>query len=743
MGGSVDASHPADSLSGMTTVGAQTQAGALPAAAQELLAGLNPAQQQAAATVRGPVRILAGAGTGKTRTITHRIAVQVAAGAARHDEILAVTFTDRAARELRARLRALGLPGPVRAATFHAAAWAQLRHFWPQLSDRPRPQVLARKGEVLGPLARRLRVELRDLAAEIEWARARLVNPEGYAAAAAAAGREPPVEPERLVEAWQAYESAKVERDLIDYDDMITRCHDALANVAEVAAAVRARYRVFTVDEFQDVNPAQWQLLRAWVGDRDDLCVVGDDDQTIYRFTGASPAYLTGFTETFPGAATVTLTDSYRSTSPVLALANKVLWTKPRAQRKRLRSTVGDGPAPTVHGFDDDAAERAGVVARVRELLDAGTPPGEIAVCYRINSQSADWEGALADAGIPYLVRGEPGFFAHDAVRQALAALREEAAARPDGRREDPARRSDTVPAGPADPVEAVERVLRERLGHKPAAPPAGQVARERHEHLVALRDLARRVADTDPLGRTQHGFAHVVADLAERAAAGQETADPDGAVTLLTLHRAKGLEFDAVFLVACEEGLLPISHALDDDEAIEDERRLLYVGVTRARRHLWVSWAHRRGTRTRRRSRLLAGMVTDAPPAGDGDTAGASRAPGGPRRGRAGRTCGCAAPLVSADDRASGRCATCRAADPAAAAAMTALKAWRARRAADDGVPAYVVFPDRALDAIATRCPDSLETLGAVRGVGPTKLARYGDEVLRVLSDLRGGSDP
>jgi DNA helicase-2/ATP-dependent DNA helicase PcrA len=744
------------SATGVGPTGDAGDAGAdLPEPAQQLLAGLNDAQRRAAATVAGPVRILAGAGTGKTRTITHRIAVQVASGWCSPEQILAVTFTDRAARELRQRLRALGLPAPVRAATFHAAAWAQLRYFWPALSDRPRPQVLASKGEVLAPIARGLRAEVRDLAGEIEWAKARLITPAGYPAAAQQAGRQPPVEASQLAQAWQAYESAKDERDLIDYDDMLLRCAQALTDHPDVAEAVRDRYRVFTVDEFQDVNPAQWQLLRTWLGQRDEVCVVGDDDQTIYRFTGSSPAYLTGFPEAFPGAATVTLTDSYRSTRPVLRLANRVLATKPRSQRKRLRSQIGDGPQPTLRGFADDASERDGVIARVRELLDAGTRPGEIAICYRINAQSADWEGALAEAGIPHLVRGEPGFFAHEAVRQALTVLSEEARAHPDGRREDPARRPDTVPAGPADPVEALERVLRERAGFRPGSPPAGEIARERHEHLAALVELARRVADTEPGSspranpRGEHGFATLVADLAERAAAGQETADPHGAVTLLTLHRAKGLEFDAVFVVACEEGLLPISHAVGDDDAVEDERRLLYVGVTRARRHLWLSWADRRGTRGRRRSRLLDGLAgADGPAGGKAAGAGDERrrrngTAGGPATGDGGQSaaCRCGAPLVSAHDRAQGRCSACRADDPDPASAVEALTAWRARRAADDGVAAYVVAHDRTLQAIAERCPDSLEALGAIRGIGPTKLARYGAEILAVLARLRGAA--
>jgi len=752
-------------------------AGGLPtesAAVRALTDALDPEQRAAALAVTGPVRILAGAGTGKTRTITHRIAVQVASGTARHDEVLAVTFTDRAAGELRERLARLGLPGPVRAATFHSAAWAQLRHFWPQLSDRPRPQVLDRKIGLLRPLAERLRVDVRDLAAEIEWGQARLLRPETYVEGVAGAGRDAPAEPAHLAEAWQAYEDAKAARDLIDYDDMLRLCTDALREHPSVAEAVRDRYRVFTVDEFQDVNPAQWELLRAWVGERRELCVVGDDDQTIYRFTGASSRYLLGFEQAFPEARTVTLTRSYRSTAPVLDLANRVLWTKPRHLRKALTSTRGAGPTPQLVEHADAEDEQRAVTAEIRRLLEAGVPAGEIAVCYRINSQAADWEEPLRAAGIPVVVRGERGgFFAHPAVAQALRVLTAEAATTPDGPpaniapdRQGAAWPPGTSPASAPDPVAALERVLRGALAWHPGQPPAGATARDRWEHLTALRDLCQRTVAEQPERFGVHGgFAELVDDLRARAAAGQETADPDGAVTLLTLHRAKGLEFDAVFLVACEEGLLPISHAATE-EAIEDERRLLYVGVTRARRHLRLSWSRARGGRSRRPSRLLHGLGQDAPAAAGAATAGGASARSARRRGStrsggrgAGRapdrdpraraappaedgssasTCGCGAPLIAALDRRTGRCADCRPDVGAADAVLGTLKAWRRHQAAEEEVPAFCVFADKTLELIAAQQPASLEELATVPGVGPTKLERYGAAVLERCAPTR-----
>ena len=664
---------------------------------QAVLAGLNDEQRTAATAVRGPVAILAGAGTGKTRTITHRIAYQVASGTADASAILAVTFTERAANELRARLHALGLPRPVRAATFHAAAWAQLRYFWEQVSDRPRPEVLPSKLRLLVPMARRLGVEATDLATEIEWAKARGLDPEGYRRQAQR--RDPPLAPARMAELYAAYERAKDERDLIDYEDMLLRTTAALRTVPEVADAVRARYRAFTVDEFQDVNPAQWSLLTAWLGDRDDVCVVGDDDQTIYRFTGASEAYLTGFARRFPDATVVTLTRNYRSSPQVLACSNRLLAAKPPELRKVLTATCPDGPQPLLRSFDHGDLEVKAVVERVTELLERGTAAGEIAVLYRINTQSEPFEAAFEEAGIPYLVRGDRGFFQRAEVRQALGALAADAAgADPDSHGPPPVGASTAV-GGPR-PERDAERILRDRLSWHPRREPPGERARERWRNLGALLELVARLARDAP-GRS---LAAIVEDLRARAAAGHESPDEGNAVTCSTIHRAKGLEFDAVFVVSVEEGLLPISHAKTAEDHW-DERRLLYVALTRARRHLWVSWATtrtgRRGKDVRRQpSRLLTdlGARPSAPPA-------RRQAP--------------PAPATAVDRTLEAR-----------------LREWRRRRAARDGVPAYVVFPDSTLWALAADPPDRVEDLFSIRGFGAARVERYGDEVLAVLRD-------
>ena len=566
-----------------------------------LLGGLNPEQRAAAEAVRGAVCILAGAGTGKTRTITHRIAAQIVTGDARPDQILAVTFTEKAAGELRARLAALEVPGPVRAATFHAAAWAQLRFFWRRVSDQPLPEVLPSKVPLLGRAALKLRAEARDLAAEIEWAKSRGLAPEAYWAAAV--GRDLPVPADVMADVFAGYEAAKAEQNAIDYEDMILRTAQLLEDDAEAAAEVRDRYRYLTVDEFQDVNPAQWRLLRAWLGASDELCVVGDDDQSIYGFTGATPEYLLTFTKVFPTARLFRLSRNYRSTPQVLELANAVLGR--RAAGRRLTAAGLPGPAPVLREFATGDEEVDGVVDAIRALMAQGVRPGDMAVCYRVNRQSEPFEAALREAGIAFVVRGE-GFFAQPEIRQAVRALRvgaEQAAAPPRG---EPPPVGGAVAARPPRLDREVERVLREALAFHPKREPAGRAAKERWRNLVSLLELAQARAQAAP-GTTLAAF---VTDLEERAAAGHDTADDEGAVTLVTLHKAKGLEFDAVFLVGVEEGLLPIGHA-KDDLAVAEERRLLYVGVTRARRHLWISWARSRpgqggGHSRRRPSRFL-----------------------------------------------------------------------------------------------------------------------------------------
>jgi len=683
------------------------------------LAGLDPEQREAALTVRGPVCILAGAGTGKTRTITSRIAHAVATGAVPAGQLLAVTFTARAAGEMRGRLRELGVVG-VQARTFHAAAMRQLGYFWPRVVGGQPPQIVDSKMRLVGQACSRLglptdRTSLRDLSGEIEWAKATLVQPAGYAAAAAAAGRETPREPAQVAAVYEAYSAAASRAGLVDFEDLLLLTAAAIEDHRDVAEEVRSRYRHFVVDEYQDVNPLQQRLLEAWLGGRDDVCVVGDAAQTIYTFTGASPSYLIDFPRRYPGASVVRLERDYRSTPQVVSLANRVLEAGSARAGTRLR-LVGqrpDGPEPRFAEYDDEPAEAAAVAARCAALLSAGTPASQIAVLFRTHAQSEAYESALADAGVAYLVRGGERFFDRSEIREAVLLLRGAARSTPDG-----------VPL--ADTV----RDVLAGTGWAAENQPAGGAARERWESLAALVQLATDLDD----GAGTVGLRELVADLEQRAAA-QHAPTVQG-VTLASLHAAKGLEWDAVFLVGLTEGTVPIVHA-DTPERIEEERRLLYVGITRAREHLQLSWALSRsagGRRGRRPSRFLDGLTAATRGGRNGSGSGESgRGPGaGRRRARATASCRVCGRTLLGGARTLGRCPTCPA--DRDEELFDRMRAWRAELARTTGVPAYVIFTDATLTALAERRPTSTPELAQVPGIGPAKLDRYGEDVLAMV---------
>ncbi|HYH92349.1 MAG TPA: ATP-dependent DNA helicase UvrD2 [Candidatus Saccharimonadales bacterium] len=675
-----------------------------------LLDDLDDAQREAVTTTGGPLCILAGAGTGKTRVITRRVAYALAVGAVRPVDVLVVTFTDKAAGEMRSRLAAAGHPG-ISALTFHAAALRQLRHFWPRTVGGELPGIVESKARLLVPLATRLPggyryLAVRDLAAEIEWAKARRIAPARYAEAAPAEGHSGPLPADLMARFYRDYEAAKTRAGLIDFEDMLARTIELLETDATIAAEVRDRYRWFSVDEFQDTNPLQAALLEAWLGDRDDLAVVGDEDQTIYTFTGATSDHLTGFTRRFPSAKTVRLESNFRSTPEVLDLANRVLaagraaaderalGSAPRPT-KRLVATLPAGPAPTVAGFDTAEDETAAVVARMQTLGRDGLPWPEMAILVRTNAQLPDLEAALGAAGVPFHVRGER-FFGRPEVRRALrvaagldrpSARRVAEAAAPDA-----SRLSDRLSV-------AFER----ELGVRRDDVPDGDAARERHAAVVTLLELADELTRRDPEADVG-GF---IEDIERRAAA--EAGGASAGVELLTYHRAKGLEWSAVFLPALEEGSLPIRQASEPEELAE-ERRLLYVGITRARTHLWLSWARRRtgssGRESRRaRSRFLDGLVPAV-----------VRQLPGPGPGTSARV---ARPSVGSGDRTP---------------LSEALRAWRTARARADQVAPFIIFHDSTIEEIAARKPRSMPELRRVPGVGPTKLDRYGEEIIGVV---------
>jgi ATP-dependent DNA helicase UvrD/PcrA len=681
-------------------------------AAGQVLAGLDPEQIAAVTAPAAPVCILAGAGTGKTRAITHRIAYRVLSGeiAARH--VLAVTFTARAAAQMRSRLAALGVAG-VQARTFHAAALRQLRYFAPRLlNGRELPEVVDSKARLVTLAAGRVgvradRTTARDLAGEIEWAKSSLVEPGEYVVAAAKASREPPLEPAKVAEVYAAYEKVKGSQSVIDFEDLLRAAVWGIEEHPDVAEQIRAQYRHFVVDEYQDVNPVQQRLLEAWLGGRNDLTVVGDASQTIYSFTGATSSYLIDFPRRRRDAVVVRLVRDYRSTPQVVGLANTVI-RQARGAEARLRlELVGQrppGPEPDLRIFPDEPAEAAAVAKRCAELVAAGTPPREIAVLFRTNAQSEAYEEALAEAAVPYVVHGAERFFERAEVRQAMVALR--------------AAVKSTPPETPV--VEAVVEALG-AAGWQRDQPPPGGSARERWEALAALVGLAEEFDGG--------GLAEFNAELARRATL-QHAPTVEG-VTLASLHSAKGLEWDAVFLVGLTDGTLPTTYARTQ-EAVEEERRLLYVGVTRARHWLWLSYASARapGGRGRRPCRFLP-QLDGRSPDGRRDVAGAGQKKDRRRAQLAScRICGAA--LLSGAERKLGRCAGCP--SDRDEELYERLREWRLRVSTTQQVPAYVVFTDATLAALAERQPTTREELVAIAGIGPRKLELYGQAVIELV---------
>jgi DNA helicase II / ATP-dependent DNA helicase PcrA len=590
----------------------------------DLLAALDPEQRAVALATRGPVCVLAGAGTGKTRAITHRIAYTVATGVVNPAHVLALTFTVRAAGELRGRLRALGGGAEtVRASTFHSAALRQLTYFWPRVIGGRPPKLIESKIPLLREAARDMRLRLdgpalADAVTEIEWAKVCQTHPDSYLPAAAAAGRTPAAGVEQVARLYQAYERLRRDRQLIDFESVLELTAAVLFTEPAMAREVHAAFRYLTVDEFQDVNPLQKLLLDAWLGGRDDLCVVGDAQQTIYSFTGATSAYLRSFAADFPGATVVRLVRDYRSTPQVVAVANRLATSSGAADGSTasagssgssgsLVAQRPTGPEPVLEQYPDEEAEAAGVAARAQSLIENGMPPQEIAVLLRINAHMERFEHAFAEAGVPYVVRGAERFYERPEVRQALVLLRGAARAESVG--------ADAMPAG-EDLSAAVRHVL--ASAGLTAGPPAARGAvRDRWESLASIAALAEDLRAERP-GATLGDFA---AELAQRAETGH--APVASAVTLITMHAAKGLEWDAVLLPGLVDGIIPIVHARTV-EAIEEERRLLYVAVTRARKRLVLSWAPARtpgasgsaGTgQARQRSRFLAALAGQGGP--------------------------------------------------------------------------------------------------------------------------------
>ncbi len=696
-----------------------------------ILEQLDPEQREVAANLSGPMVVLAGAGTGKTRAITHRIAYGVASGVYKPQQVLAVTFTARAAAEMRARLRALGAHG-VQARTFHSAALRQLQYFWPQAIGGDPHRLVENKASLIAEAARRLRLTtdraaIRDLAGEIEWAKVSMLTPEGYGRAQ---GRVAPTgfDQRTVTRLYEAYDNLKEERRVMDFEDVLLLTVGILEDDPRVAAQIREQYRHFVVDEYQDVSPLQQRLLNLWLGDRSDLCVVGDASQTIYSFTGATSRHLLEFTHRFTEARVVRLVRDYRSTPQVVAAANDLLAARKAspndpalwAEPLELKAQRESGPAVVYGEFADDADEAAGLARHIAQTIARGTPASEIAILFRTNGQSQAFEEALSSAGIPFKLRGAERFYQRREVREGILQLR--AAARSPETGED---------------APALMRTILSSLGYSETPPANSGAQRERWESLAALISVGDEVAEARAARGEETQLQHIVDELSDRAA-NAHVPTLDG-VTLASIHTAKGLEWDAVYLAGMSEGLMPISFAQTQGE-IDEERRLLYVGITRARIQLHISWALSRtpgGAASRKPSRFLHAL-SPAVRSRHGEVSRSERpAPAQRREARVPVCTVCGKSLMSTQERKLRHCSDCPVSFDESVYA--ALKEWRRAEAESTGKPAFVVFTDTTLMAMAEMLPSTVSELVTISGVGQMKIDRYGEAVLSIIKTARG----
>lgn len=683
----------------------------------KLVRGLNAAQHQAVVSEASPLRILAGAGSGKTRVLTHRIAHRSTLGTLDPNRVLAVTFTRKAAGELRDRLGRLGLRGGVNAGTFHSIAYAQLRQRWEERGIRP-PELLDRKvGFVSRLMSSRDRNSALDVVAEIEWAAARRVTPETYEAEAAAARRQPPTlsVSNSVAGIYERFMEEKRRRRLVDFDDLLRLAARDLAADPVYAAARHWRFRHLFVDEFQDVNPLQHALLKAWMGPESDLCAVGDPNQAIYAWNGADARYLTDFERYFPNSETVTLDDNYRSTPQVLTVANAVL-DAGHSVPIRLRAHRPDGLLPTVRGFDDAAAEAAAVARSARDHHAPGTAWSEQAVLVRTNAQAALMSEAFTKAVIPHRVRGGGDLLEQPEVRQAINNMR----------------RAASLQTALGDLEDEIRRLAPDVLGPDPTTPPAQnappssptptersmpsgpRLTEERAANMAELVRLGREYMVLDPTG----GLAGFLGWLSS-ALRGEDRSGVDS-VEIMTFHAAKGLEWSIVHVAGLEEGFVPIHHAKDSPDDLEEERRLLYVGLTRARDELHCSWARSRtfGSRTSQRKpspwlEIIASTVGATPPEA-------------PRRDGAARARAARASIPKHGAPTSGP----------ERELFEALRQWRRAQSKEADVAAFVIFNDATLIALAEARPTTRAELLRVSGIGAVKAQRFGDDVLRIVAD-------
>ena len=536
--------------------------------AEEILAALDDDQREVALATRGPVCVIAGAGTGKTRAITHRIAYAAAIGTMDPSKVLALTFTARAAGEMRTRLRSLGVPA-VAARTVHSAALKQLIYFWPTVFGGRTPDLMNSKtpflteavnrADLTGEIRITSRETMRDIATEIEWAKVSQVAPIDYLDQVNARQLKSRVKAEHIAAIYVAYESLKKQELAIDFEDVLLLTSAMLEEERTVRERVQDQYRYFTVDEYQDISPIQQRLINAWLGSRKDICVVGDPAQTIYSFAGATPVFLNTFTQRFPEAEVIRLSTGYRSTPEITFAANALLRNSSMGQE--LTASNDHGLHPSVDGYKDESGEIAGILKQITELLAEGTAPQEIAILARTNSQLKGVERAMNSKGLPYQVRSTERFFERQDVRDFLKQVRQ----------------ASVLPTEGATWVDELRTIAQPYL------------TGESIDGIAALLHLGRELDSDDGFTpKTLRGFLREVEDRVT-----QNNPPTMPVVTLATLHAAKGLEWERVFLMGASEGILPLETGSTgtSDSVVAEERRLFYVGMTRAKVDLHISY--------------------------------------------------------------------------------------------------------------------------------------------------------
>jgi DNA helicase II / ATP-dependent DNA helicase PcrA len=644
-----------------TAVGAPIEAGA--DQVERLLAELNPPQREAVTHGEGPLLVLAGAGSGKTRVLTHRIAWLLATGQARPNEILAITFTNKAAEEMRERVSSLvgGVSRRMWVMTFHAACARLLRIEAERLGYTSRFTIYD-EADSLRMLKRCLeelevdtkRYPPRAVRARISDSKNELIDAEAYQEAGGG-----PFE-EMVGQAYRLYERRMLESNAMDFDDLLMRTVNVLELFEDVRRRYRERFRWVLVDEYQDTNHAQYRLLQLLCGEDGNLTVVGDDSQAIYGFRGADVRNILEFEQDFHEAAVVKLEQNYRSTQTILSAANAVISHNRSVREKNLWTDLGEGEKITISELEDEHAEARYVAGEIEGLVGEGELDREqIAVFYRTNAHSRVLEDILVRYELPYQVIGGTKFYERAEIKDAIAYLnllvnpadevsfsrvinsprrgigdtsqgRLRAHANTTGRTIwEVAREPESVPGLGAAAIKSVglfvELIegLRAELAAGPVAELLGALL-ERSGYLDTLR--AERTIEAEGRVENLEELVGVAGEFdANREVEGESELAPleeflqaislytdqddldrdESKVTLMTLHNAKGLEYDAVFIIGLEEGVFPHSRSLEEGNE-EEERRLCYVGITRAKQRLWLTHARSR--------RLFGGRDTAFP---------------------------------------------------------------------------------------------------------------------------------